>query len=59
MTVSEIADLELSWTDSAATAETAAAAAMYTAGTLGRPVNSISQVATAGAVPPTTPSVML
>ena len=59
MTVSEIADLEFSCTDSAATAETAAAAMRYRAGTPGCPVRSINQVATAGAVPPATPSVML
>ena len=45
--------------DSAATAETAALAMMYMAGTAGLPVISISQVATAGAVPPAIPRVVL
>ena len=59
MTESAIACLVLSRTDKAAAAEMAAPAMMYIAGTLGWPVSSINQVATAGAVPPATPTVML
>ena len=59
MTESPIACRVLSCTDRAATAETAAPTMMYKAGIMGWPVNPISHVATAGAVPPMIPNVIL